>query len=298
MIVGTGFSGSTLLSFLLNAHPPIASVGEASGPFRHAVDQSLYLCSCGATLADCPFWTRVSEAMRARGIDFGPNRWRTTFVLSRRGLANHLLTRSLRSNLLDGARDALVQRVPPWGRALREVAARCEALAESILEVTGARVFADASKDPARVRHLEHLSALRPHALHLVRDSPGFVASRMHNTRTSLEEGVRDWNRMAGHIQRLFAILPADRRLRLRYEDLCRDPLKELARICAFVGVEAPSGPLDFRAVEHHVIGNRMRLGTSSEIRLDERWRERLTPAQVDHILRRTAAARRICGYA
>ena len=31
-VVGTGRSGSTLLAFLLNAHPAIATVGELTGP--------------------------------------------------------------------------------------------------------------------------------------------------------------------------------------------------------------------------------------------------------------------------
>ena len=50
-VVGTSFTGSTLLSFLLNLHPQIVSVGEMTGPFRGVADRQAYPCSCGAALS-------------------------------------------------------------------------------------------------------------------------------------------------------------------------------------------------------------------------------------------------------
>jgi hypothetical protein len=37
----------------------------------------------------------------------------------------------------------------------------------------------------------------------------------------------------------------------------------------------------DFRSVEHHVLGNGMRLDPTSEIRLDQRWKSVLSPADL-----------------
>jgi hypothetical protein len=55
---------------------------------------------------------------------------------------------------------------------------------------------------------------------------------------------------------------------------------------------------VDFRTPNHHVIGNRMRIAGSSEVHLDERWRERLTERELREIQRRTHRRRRLCGYA
>ena len=57
------------------------------------------------------------------------------------------------------------------------------------------------------------------------------------------------------------------------------------------------AGPVDFRRGSHHIIGNRMRLGRSSEVRLDEGWRQRLNDAQIATIVRRTSRHRRRLGY-
>jgi hypothetical protein len=53
----------------------------------------------------------------------------------------------------------------------------------------------------------------------------------------------------------------------------------------------------DFRAVEQHIIGNRMRLSATSEIRLDERWQTELTPEQIRAVERIAGAELRRYGY-
>ena len=134
--------------------------------------------------------------------------------------------------------------------------------------------------------------------IHLVRDAPGFVSSNIKNNRATLEVSIRNWNRMAGHCTRLFRALPEERTLRVRYEDLCEDPQGELARITSFAGVpDFPEG-FDPARAPHHIIGNRMRLRPLTQISLDHSWRERLTAAEVDTIIKRTAHYRSLFGYA
>ena len=72
-VVGTSFTGSTLLSFLLNLHPQIVSVGECDPNFSNWSDPNEFPCSCGRTLAACPFWTAVDEEMAERGLRFDPD---------------------------------------------------------------------------------------------------------------------------------------------------------------------------------------------------------------------------------
>ena len=70
--------------------------------------------------------------------------------------------------------------------------------------------------------------------------------------------------------------LDPTRWIEVRYEAVCSDTTATLVRICRFIGV-ANHVARDFRAVEQHVIGNGMRLDTTSEIRLDDAWRNTLT---------------------
>lgn len=299
-IVGTSFTGSTLLSFLLNLHPEIVCVGECDPNFSNWPDPGRYPCSCGATLAECPFWTAVGGEMAARGFRFDPSHWQTSFrPRSRAG------RRLLSGERGDELRSTFAERGSTLGSHVRTVALRNQALVDSARTVTGKPVFADASKDVSRVRLLERTTDLTPHVVHLVRDSLGFVASKKSraskNRRAArggrIANASRYWNRRGAQAEELFAMLPAERRLRIRYEDLCRDPELEFERICAMVGVAPMPGPYEFLSGEHHVIGNRMRLKSSSEITLDERWRSILTPEEAETVRRLTSRYRQTFGY-
>jgi hypothetical protein len=296
-LAGTSYCGSTLTSFLLNAHPDVVSVGEETGPAKVVKDKLSFPCSCGALLPECGFWRQVVEQMQKRGLAFGPTTWGTNFRLSPSAGLNHLLARSLRNNVLDDLRDACVSALPPWRRRLETIASRNAALIQVILQLTGKRVFAAAGKDPIRARFLNRIPSLDLRVVHLTRDAPGYVSSAMKNNGVSCEVGIRDWLRGAGHAIRLFEHLAPEQCLRVRYEDLCRNVEGEVGRMVRFAGLEPAKGPIRFRDVEHHIIGNRMRLESSDEVVLDERWKERLTKQQVSQIERATAPMRGLFGY-
>jgi Sulfotransferase family len=131
----------------------------------------------------------------------------------------------------------------------------------------------------------------------------GFVASKKSRREKNpkgaeLGSAIGYWNRRSAEVERLFAALPPERRLRVRYEDLCADPEREFGRICNLVGLEPLPGPYDFLTGDHHIIGNHMRLSTSSEVVLDERWRSILSREEVDTVRRRTADYREKFSYA
>ncbi len=300
-ITGTSYTGSTLLSFLLNGHPEITSIGEPTGPISTVTDRESYSCSCGAPLRECQFWAKVQQQMNHRGFVFGPEAWHTEFDLPLPRMFNQLLFRSLRSNRLDHIRDSIVCRIPSIYARLEAVGHRVEALVDSVLAVSGKRIFADAAKDPIRVRYLQRFTRFEPKVIHLVRDAPGFVSSAIKNSRPSMKvdltAAIRWWNRVGSHVERLFAELPAERKMRVHYEDLCRDADGTLSAIASFASVRACPAPLDFRATEHHIIGNRMRLSGSRDIALDESWRSRLTSKEVATVLHNTSTLRRRFGY-
>lgn len=296
-IAGAGFSGSTLMSFLLNAHPQMVSVGEETGPVS-STNRSAYPCSCGASLADCPFWQRVGREMHARGVAFGPDHWDIRYELGGSGVARHLLCRSFQVRALDDLRDTVVATVPRFGARLAELNRRNATLIRVILEITDKRVFVSAAKDPIRARYLDRIPDLDVRIVHLVRDSLRFVNSAMTRRHlTSPAAPIRQWNRTAGHVKRLLESFPPDRFIRVRYEDLCTDTEGQLARIAEFVGLPPMTGQIRFREAEHHIIGNRMRLTSTAEIALDDKWRDTLSPRVVRRIEDATRAYRQEFGY-
>jgi hypothetical protein len=54
-----------------------------------------------------------------------------------------------------------------------------------------------------------------------------------------------------------------------------------MARVFRFIGVAPEEAATDFRVLEHHILGNAMRLDNRSEIQLDVRWRNELGAAEL-----------------
>jgi hypothetical protein len=239
--------------------------------------------------------------MSAFGMRFDPEHWRTSYNpgtrIGRRLLAN---------GRADALRGALAEHVPILGRHLRAIARRNEALVTAARSVTGKPIFADASKGASRARLLDSTTDLAPYVVHLVRDSLGFVASkksRAHKNRRAargarIGNATRHWNRRSAWAEELLATLPPERRLRIRYEDFCDDPEREFGRICEMLTIEKVPGPYELLSSDHHIIGNRMRLSSSNEIVLDERWRSVLTADEAETVKRSTNRYREIFGYA
>ena len=83
----------------------------------------------------------------------------------------------------------------------------------------------------------------------------------------------------------------------LHYEDLCADPQGTLDRIAAFIGVQPAPIPSDLGEVEHHIIGNSMRLRGIGEIREDQGWREALDEGDLRVIARIAGPVSHRLGY-
>lgn len=295
---GTSFSGSTLLAFLLNSHPRIASIGEATGLVPRSRPAE-YLCSCGRLLQECPFWRRVSAAMEAGGVPFRPDskRWPTRFTVSRHRRLDTLLVRSLRSDGLDAVRDALLLSWGPLRRRLEQAGKASRELARAVLEATGKQVFVDSAQDPQRLKHLARLPGLEVKAVHLVRDVRGNAASLMRHEGFSAERAAALWQRVNLEADGMRRRLPLASWLQVRYSDLCNELARTLARIHRFLGMEPAPPPEDFRTAEHHILGNPMRLAGSGSVREDLSWQQFLSERQVGAIGRLAGAANRHFGY-
>jgi hypothetical protein len=271
---GSPYTGSTLLGFLLDAHPACVSIGAATG-LTSKIDLRTYACSCGERFVDCPFWNRVAARTRELGAPvtvFETGYWNTHVTLSDRRWLDGLLVRSLGDLRVTAARDAVVWRAPAVRRTLARARNATWSLARAVLEETRASAFIDSARDHQRPKYLMRDPRLDVRVLHLVRDPRGNTASIMKHTGVDVMTAAKRWRHYNVEADRVRALLPEDAWLRVRYEDLCREPARTLGTIARFVGVETADVPDDLQATDHHIIGNSMRLRGIGEIREDRSW--------------------------
>jgi hypothetical protein len=288
-IAGASFSGSTLLAFLLNAHPEMVSVSEVVGPpsARPRAELQRYSCSCGQRLVDCSFFQEMQRRILAQGSTFDLLNWRTDFKISRRRLIDIPLVRPLRRTWLEKLRDGVVPLVPGYRPVIREIAMRNLHFARAALSITGKKVFVDAQKDPIRIKFLSEIDELDLRVVHLVRDLRGGASSFIkHNPKNNPARAAYRWslsNMTADQARRYVGGRPW---MLLRYDEICEDYQAVVDRIAKFAGVSSAVVPETFYQTHHHIIGNTMRLRPDSTIRLDESWKSRLSEADLRTIAR------------
>ncbi|MBK8179957.1 MAG: sulfotransferase [Planctomycetes bacterium] len=118
----------------------------------------------------------------------------------------------------------------------------------------------------------------------LVRDSRGVIASALRQDRDlerQLVKHVKWMERLTAYARRR-----GERALTLHYEDLCREPERELRRLCQFLGLEFTEGMLHPSRETVHLVHSSASgyLKNIDAIRLDERWRRDLDDGQRSRI--------------
>lgn len=296
-LAGTGYSGSTLLSFLFDAHPDVVSVGEFPAPRWETPD---YECSCGAKLRECPFFGHVAALLTRGGVMFNPGGMDLRLRYTRIPLLNRVLVANLRSRSLTLSRDRLVRVIPGLMDRLDHYVARNEAFIQAALEVAGARVFFDANKTHRRLPLLKRSRRIALKVIHLIRDPRAQSNSAVrHHPGMSVGAAAAAWVRVHKAIEWYVADLPEEDKARLRYEDFCAQPESEYRRLCDFMGVAPREPPMRLQTTAHHIIGNPMRTTSDREVfvRLDTRWRTELPASAQREVMRRAGSLARDYGY-
>ncbi|MEX0404937.1 sulfotransferase [Aquibium sp. LZ166] len=137
----------------------------------------------------------------------------------------------------------------------------------------------------------------------IVRDAPAVVASLYQRPRfarvATITQCAARWLILNDMILGLQKSLGPDRLALVRYEDLITDPRATIDRLCGFLGIEFAETMLRPTFQDSSLKGGGPVQG---ETELDagalDRWRERLTPAQIDLILALTGEMRARLGYA
>jgi Sulfotransferase family len=294
-LLAASHSGSTLLAMLLGAQPGACTVGELKATSLGDLDQ--YRCSCREPIRNCTFWQKVGETMTSRGYpDFEITRAGTSIFEMESCYVRRLLAPLYRGGTLETIRDLALSLSPSWRAGLTDSNGRNLALIESLLEVTGARVIIDSSKSALRLKYLMQIPGLDLRVIRVLRDGRavsltytdewnfadssdpcmrnGGTGTYRPSPRHSMAEAANDWKRSNESCDALTARLPASQWIGIRYEDLCADPNGSLKRLATSIELDPDQVKLDFRVRPQHVIGNGMRMDSSSEIRLDERWKD------------------------
>ena len=180
---------------------------------------------------------------------------------------------------------------------LRDILQKNRILVQVIKDLQKADMFLDASKDPVRLHHLLAAGHWNIKVIHLVRDGRATVNSYLKRHETSLHGAALEWRRTQEECERITARLPAEALIRVHHETLCKDPDGTLAILFRFLRLDPARARRDFRSVEHHILGNVMRLNSSSEIALDERWKTVMTPADLAVFDRVAGERNRRYGY-
>lgn len=305
-ICSAGHSGSTLLDMVLGSHSKVESLGEIS---FLAQNISINLrCSCGVPIKECAVWREVTARLGARlGVDL----MKTPYALNMGSHARAFVTidRSYQTPWFLARRRFLLglsylqlrfgwKFLEPLLRSIKHGVGNNFLVYDTVREVTGAAMVVDSSKSYLKAVELHRQNPRDVRILLLTRDGRGVMYSNMKRKRSRAES-------VAGWVNQYARALPLLRRhvdpahvFQVKYEDLAADPSSEMRRICDYLGLQFEPGMLDFAAVTHHSTdGNDMRFSRHSEIRIDMKWKQALTAADLRYFERRAGALNNELGY-
>ena len=241
-IVGSGRSGSTILSSVLSGAPAVLGAGELRWLWGRDLPQQR-VCGCGQRPAACEVWSPVVEE---------------TVGLPPEDQRPELLDRELRDLVAAQARVGAAsyrwrlltspgagRPVPPDQRLVTEATV---ATIRALARRTGARVVVDASKRPQEAAVLAASEEFDHYVVHIVRDPravvyswrrakplPAATGKTAMGTRSQRRTLMR-WLENAMGAEVLRRRVPADRWLFLRYEDFAAQPRRTVARVLELVG--------------------------------------------------------------
>lgn len=294
-LAAASHSGSTMTAMLLGAHPDLCSVGELKA--INLGDENSYLCSCKILAKDCHFWQGVTDRMATKGHDFCISNAGTDIRTGATPYMHRLLRPLVRNPFMEFVRDSLLTLSPVWRKQLPLLQKRNADYARSIAEQAGVETVIDSSKIGIRLKYLLRNPDLDIKVIWVVRDGRGVSLAYKNPSEFAdakdpkfrgggtgktpedsrgIEIGAQEWVRCNQETEAILATMPKENWIQVHYEELCNKTESSLDKVFEFLDVDPAKKRLDFKTVEHHVVGNGMRLDDSAVIKLDDRWKELL----------------------
>lgn len=315
-LAAASHSGSTMTAMLLGAHPDLCSVGELKSV--HLGDKDSYLCSCKTLVSECDFWQGVSEKMAKRGQDFCISTAGMDIRTGATPYETRLFKPLVRAPFMELIRDSLLLLSPTWRRQLPKLQQRNADYVSAIAEQAGVKAVVDSSKIGIRLKYLLKNKDLDIKVIWVVRDGrgvslayknpseyadakdPKFRGGGSGQTQESgrgVESGAHEWIRCNQETQVILNTMNKDKWVKVHYEDICNNTEETLDKLFEFIGVDSSKKRLDFKTVEHHVVGNGMRLDDCDAIKLDERWKDKLNDTDLKQFYRVAGEYHKSLGY-
>ena len=293
-ILAPSYTGSTLLTFLLSKHKNIVTIGELKATSRG--DLGTYVCSCGLLQRECGFWQKVAAEIEQYDTSFTLDDFGTHFRADS-FLCDRLLRAGIRGRFLEVIRNSVLRLLPGCRHRLYDILERNRQIIEVICNLQQGEMFLDGSKDPIRLSLLSSANYWNLKVIYLIRDGRGATNSYMRHYDVPMGTAAKEWCRIHRECDKIVQALSNGTCITIHYEDLCRNPEATLAKIHDFLGLDVDLGDLQFRSSEHHIIGNQMRLKSTEEIKLDEKWRSALTEHDLAVFEQIAGRFQRLYGY-
>jgi hypothetical protein len=271
-IASNGRSGSTLLDMLLGAHPNMWTLGEFHNLPWELIEQR-QACGCGQDVATCSFWKKVINKHQS--------------ILSN-GSIHHFREGAGRGKVLR-LKEIWDLYFKKMNRVLshekRSYAKENEDVIKYVMDIAreykDVEYVVDASKDPYRLFWLYQSGIFDIHAIHIVKDPRAYVYSMTKNDAGNLKKTFRMSIRYVFEnqlIKKVIRRLNTKHAIQIRYEDLALNPEKVMKNILKQLDINSDNYKFeDFRGINHAVSGNAMRF-ESRGIKLDEKWKDNLSP--------------------
>ncbi len=281
--MGSGHCGSTLLDLILGSHSDAFSLGEIHRIGNSIDAQGDEARICGVCPGHCEFWN-----------DRASMPWLRAFY-SHQNIARSLVRR------------AGHYAFNPY---------------RHLMKWSGKSILIDSSKAAgwikAQLSPRYRWTGIEPLLIYLHRDGRAVANAYLRKyPERGFDQITRSWARGAQHMEQYFSTFPEAKRMRVSYEALASHPAATVSAICAHFGIEFEPEMLRYWAHDHHhVFGNggtrnliyryreqfspvtaelEQRIQSAKQhypheyydqvdiaIRLDERWRNELTPDQLE----------------
>ena len=108
------------------------------------------------------------------------------------------------------------------------------------------------------------------------------MGGERESERLLMDQAAREWKRSNEEAEAILKDLDPSRWIEAPYESLCAETDPTLRNIFKFIGVNPDYKLASFRSVDHHIVGNGMRLDSTDKIKMDERWRQALTKSEIE----------------
>jgi len=256
-LMGTGRSGTTLVTALLGNGKKVIALGEMHQFLDYIIDQKP--CSCGEKLKDCEFWGKIVASLQLKYS----NEQLMAFREYSKKIESH--SRILKSLFKSDSR---------YAEFHRDVFGQIEA-------VYGDVNYIDSSKYISRGIQLSKAFGSNLKLVYMVRDVRGVINSFRKNVQTpkSAFASIVYYKLInaSGLLTQLF--LGKSRVYRFKYEDLIDKPTETLTNLGIFLKIDLTQVQEKLRqgdsfTMPHIVAGNRMRSEQHVTLKPDIAWKQ------------------------